>query len=400
MNILVFNCGSSSLSYKIFQINAPGELTTLCAGKAHRVGVTGTTPAYLEHRFNAQTEQNTVPLPNHQTAAAHIIAFVKSRHLSVDAVGHRIVNGGSVFTQSALLTEATLARYQECLPLAPLHNPTALRVIQAAMAALTDVPHYLSFDSAFHTSIPVKAHSYALPYELAQKHHFRKYGFHGLSYIDVMHKAARFLNRPLAQLKIVACHLGTGGSSVTAIRNGQSLDTSMGYSPLQGLVMSTRSGDIDPTVALYLVEQHGYTADQVVDLLNRQSGLLGVSGLSSDIRDLIKAMNEGHERARLAFEMYVYRVKQYIGLMTATLGGLDTLIFTDDVGLYCPEVRRGACDDMGWCGLSLDAAQNAAAADGAQIARISPAGAPVTALVIPNDEEAVIAREGFDLLAK
>lgn len=398
MNILVFNCGSSSLSYKIFQINAPGDLISICAGKAHRVGVTGTTPASLEHQFNAQTEQIITPLPDHQTAAAHIIAFVKSRRIPVDAIGHRIVNGGSVFTQSTLLTEVTLARYQECLPLAPLHNPTALRVIKAAMAALPHIPHYLSFDSAFHTSIPIHAHTYALPYDLAQKHHFRKYGFHGLSYIDVMHKAAQFLNRPLPDLKIVACHLGTGGSSVTAIQNGQSLDTSMGYSPLQGLVMSTRSGDIDPTVALYLVEQHGYTAAQVVDLLNRQSGLLGVSGISSDIRDLIKAMKEGHERARLAFTMYVYRLKQYIGVMAATLGGLDTLIFTDDVGLYCPEVRQEACEQMAWCGLSLDPAKNIAA-DGKTIAQISPAGAPVAVLVIPNDEEAVIAREGFNLLA-
>jgi acetate kinase len=407
LNILVFNCGSSSLSYKVYRAAGSQHLVPILAGKAHRVGVQGTENAFIEHHLDGETFRKVLPIRNHREAATLVITFIRERDVPVGLIGHRFVHGGSLFQRSTLLDAEQLDRLECCLPLAPIHNPNSLSVIHAAREALPGVRQFVTFDSAFHAAIPEYAYTYALPRALVEEHGFRKYGFHGLSYQDVTQKAAGFLDVPLEELRIVACHLGTGGSSVAAVRGGKSVDTSMGYSPLAGLVMSTRSGDIDPILPLHMVERCGYTVPEVTRILNKQSGLLGVSGFSSDIRDLIRAMDErgdisprtedDRQRARLAFEMYVYRLKQTIGSMAAALGGLDVLLFTDTVGLECPEVREAACAGMDWCGIALDPARDRRAT-GETIARVSPDGAPVEVLVVPNDEELVIGMEGMRLL--
>ena len=285
MNILVFNCGSSSLSYKVFQATDSQHLAAVLAGKAHRVGVHGTEDAFIEHHLDGETFRKALPICNHREAATLAITFIRERNVQVDLIGHRFVHGGSLFQRSTFLDALQLERLGRCLPLAPIHNPNSLSVIHAAQEALPGVRQYVTFDSAFHASIPEYAYTYALPRALVEEHGFRKFGFHGLSYQDVTQKAACFLGVSLEALRIVACHLGTGGSSVAAVKGGRSVDTSMGYSPLAGLVMSTRSGDIDPILPLYMVERCGYTASEVARILNRQSGLLAVSGLSSDMRD-------------------------------------------------------------------------------------------------------------------
>lgn len=399
MNILIFNCGSSSLSYKLYRAAGSQDLEALLSGKAHRVGVTGTAAAFIEHHLAGERYQQTGPIPDHGAAAGLVFTFIQTHQLPVDVIGHRFLHGGAIFQQTTLLDEDKIALLEQCLPLAPIHNPNSLSVIRATRQHWPDKPQYVALDSAFHASLPDYAYTYALPRQLTEEYGFRKYGFHGLSYQDVSQKAVIFLDKPATELQIVACHLGTGGSSVAAITAGRSLDTSMGYSPLPGLIMSTRCGDIDPILIFHLLEA-GYTPDAVNRLLNKESGLLGVSGLSSDIRDLIQAMSDQNDqRARLAFQMYVHRLKQYIGGMAAVMGGLNTLIFTDDVGLRCPEVRAAACAGMAWCGINLDLERNRQASGNA-IALISPDEAAVDILVIPNDEERVIGQEGVQLLGR
>ncbi|MDX9952799.1 MAG: acetate/propionate family kinase [Anaerolineae bacterium] len=398
MQILVFNCGSSSLSYKLFTAEDPEALSIVGSGKAHRVGVTGTEPAFIEHRFKTEQVRQVTQIPNHLQAAKLIFDFLHERKLPVEAIGHRFVHGGMLFDCTTQLTPKTLATLERCLPLAPLHNPNSMTVIRAALEAYPGVPEYATFDTAFHATLPPEASTYALPYAIAEHYGFRKYGFHGLSYQSVTESAARYLNRNLVGLKVIACHLGTGGASAAAIRDGQSIETTMGYSPLPGLIMSTRSGDLDPTVVLELCAQHGYTPTQVTRMLNHESGLLGISGFSSDIRDILRRRDEqGDARAELAFAAYSHRLKLALGSLIAVLGGLDVLIFTDDVGLKVPEVRAAACAGMDWCGIRLDPERNEAA-HGEAIAEI---GADrVRVLVVPNDEEGIIAAEGLRLLQK
>ncbi len=368
----------------------------LSSGKAHRVGVTGAEPAFIEHHYGAVRSQLVTPIPDHLRAAELVFEFLRDRDLTVDAVGHRFVHGGTAFDRAALLTSETLPMLERCLPLAPLHNPNSMVVIRAAFAAYPDVPEYAAFDTAFHAALPPEAYVYALPCELADQYGFRKYGFHGLSYQSVMETTARYFNGSLGDLRIVACHLGTGGASAAAIRDGRSIETTMGYSPLPGLIMSTRTGDLDPTVVLELYDRVGYTPAQITWLLNHESGLLGLSGFSSDIRDILRRRDEqGDGRAALTFAAYTHRLKLAIGSLIAVLGGLDVLIFTDDVGLQVPEVRAAACADMAWCGICLNAEKNRVAL-GDVIAEIG--AGRVRVLVVPNDEEAVIAAEGLRLL--
>ncbi|MBN1921783.1 MAG: acetate/propionate family kinase [Anaerolineae bacterium] len=398
MQILVFNCGSSSLSYKLFNGETPEALHIVSAGKAHRVGVTSDEAAFIEHRYGTEQVRLVTPIPDHLQAATLVFDFVRSRGLTVEAIGHRFVHGGTIFGRSTQLNPETLPMLERCLPLAPLHNPNSMAVIHAAFNAYPGVPEYVTFDTAFHATLPPEASTYALPHAIVERYGFRKYGFHGLSYQSVMESTARYLDHDLEGLKIVACHLGTGGASAAAIRDGQSIETTMGYSPLPGLIMSTRSGDLDPTIVLELCAQHGYTPEQVTHMLNHESGLLGISGFSSDIRDILRRRDEqGDARAALAFAAYSHRLKLALGGLIAVLGGLDVLIFTDDVGLKVPEVRAAACAGMDWCGIRLDPEKNGAA-HGETIAEI---GADrVRVLVIPNDEEGIIAAEGLRLLGQ
>jgi acetate kinase len=399
LNILVFNCGSSSLTYKVFKAADVRTVEAAVSGKAHRVGVTGTEPSFIEYKIGESTQKDIIPLKTHKDAAAFILKSLKDR-IDIDLIGHRFVHGGNYFVSSEFINDETLRKLQLCLPLAPIHNPVSLSVINECRQTLPDVKQYVTFDSAFHSSLPAVAYTYALPASVTEKLNYRKYGFHGLSYLNVLLETGHFFKTSPEKLKIIACHLGTGGSSIAAIKDGHSIDTSMGYSPLTGLVMSTRCGDIDPMLTVYLMSVFGYRPDDLLDLLTKKSGLLGISGFSSDIRDIIKNTSpEDKDQADLAFDMYVYRIRKYIGGYAAILGGADVLVFTDDIGVYNWQVREKVCENMDWCGIALDSVANRDY-NGKQIAMLSKENSPASVLCIPADEERVICLEGLNLSAK
>ena len=398
LNTLVFNCGSSSLSYKVFGGTSAALPNVVLRGKAHRVGVQGSEPSFVEHRYGGQAHKDVLPIEDHRKAAALVFDFIGKHSIPIDWVGHRFVHGGSAFTGSVVLGENTLATLRQCLPLAPIHNPIALSVVNESRRTIPLERQYMAFDNAFHATIPPRAHAYLLPRAINEKFGFRKYGFHGLSYSYVVKRTSEFLQLPIAGLRIVACHLGTGGASVAAILGGRSIDTSMGYSPLTGLVMSTRSGDVDPLLTVYLMAAHGYRPDEVMDLLNKKSGLLGISGFSSDIGDIIHHISDQEPSSDLAIRMYVHRLKKYVGSYVAALGGLDVLVFTDDIGLRNPVIRQRVCAQMDWAGIVLDQRLN----EGAPVDRITnlrSAAGTASILTIPTDEELVIFLEGTKLFA-
>ncbi len=391
-NLLVFNCGSSSLTYRVYHAEAGQELSVLAAGKAHHVGTVTQEAAYLSHSLGAETVKDVRPLSSHRDAAAAVLAHLRDHGLRVDAIGHRFVTDGGRFPEAVVITDATLPEVEACNRLAPIHNPTSMSVVHLCRAVLPQVLQYAVFDTAFHATLPEVAYRYALPLALADRFGFRKFGAHGLSYEYVTREVARVLDRPIADQKIVACHLGTGGSSVAAIDGGRSVETSMGFTPLPGLVMSTRSGDVDPSIVLALIAEHGYTAEAVDRLLNRESGLIGISGTSSDLFELIRLADEaGDSRAQLAVAMYIHRLKLYIGAYAAVLGGLDVLAFTDSIGVRGWQVRERACASLGWCGVVLDVEANRRAPVDA-VAVVSSAVSRVKVMSIPTDEEIMIAR--------
>jgi acetate kinase len=398
VNFLIFNCGSSSLSYKVFRREGPGLVEETASGKAHRVGVTGTEPSFIEHRSQGKTSKEVAPMDTHARAALLALKYLSDAGMDIGCVGHRFVHGGSHFRGSVLLDDEALRKLQLCMPLAPIHNPISLSVIAECRRFFPDIPQYVTFDSAFHSSIPPHAYTYALPKRIAEKFGFRKYGFHGLSYSYISEQVSRLTESGGSEMRIVACHLGTGGSSVAAIRNGRSVDTSMGYSPLAGLVMSTRSGDIDPMLAIYLMALYGYSPDELMDALNKRSGLLGVSGFSSDIGDII-ARIPGDKQAELAFNMYIHRLKKYVGSYVAALGGTDVLAFTDYIGAKNWLVRERTCEDMEWCGVELDRELNRAVR-GDSVSVISRRRSRVCVVAIPTDEELVICLEGMGLFGE
>ena len=398
MTILILNSGSSSLSFKIFEVGRAGEPKAVLSGKANRVNVRGTEPSSLEIMQEGQTRIVTVPIASHAQAARLILDEIRGMGIVVDAAGHRFVHGGDFFHGPAFVTDATMADLVRCLPLAPNHNPNALSIIRECSRHLKDTPQFVSFDSAFHSTIPRYASAYALPRRIVERFGFRKFGFHGLSYAYVTRALQSYLGRPLRGTKLVACHLGTGGSSVAAIRDGRSLDTSMGYTPLPGLVMSTRCGDIDPALSIYLMETFGYRPDAVMDLLSKQSGLLGLSGFSSDIRDIAGRLAEGEgTQSALAFRMYVHRLKKHIGNCVVQLGGIDILVFTDDIGVKDPFVREKVCENMRWCGVELDERRDREASPD-RIATLSSDRSAVLVLSIPTNEELMICLEGAQLI--
>lgn len=397
-NILVFNCGSSSLTYKLFECDEPGNTRAILSGKASRVGVKGTEPSRIRTQYGNHVTEQTIPIPNHRKAAALALQHVAEFGIDVDYVGHRFVHGGSYFQRSVFVNEQTLETLKLCQPLAPIHNPNSLSVIEECIRKLGEVRQYVAFDSAYHSSIPEVVYSYALPKRITDKFGFRKYGFHGLSYSYVVKEAARFLETPLEELKIVACHLGTGGSSTVAIRAGRSIDTSMGYTPLPGLVMSTRSGDVDPMLAIYLSTAYGYRSEELMDLFSKRSGLLGISGFSSDITDLLaQTSGEEKEQAELAFNMYVHRLRKYVGSYVVELEGIDVLIFTDDIGVRSWQVRAGVCQGMEWCGLELDEQLNRGASPDV-ISPLHSKTSKARILSVPTNEELVICMEGVKLI--
>jgi acetate kinase len=371
------------------------NIRVVLSGKAHRVGVKGSKPSSIEYDRGASRESIETPLDDHGQAAVLVLDKLGELGIKLDCIGHRWVHAAGYF-QTAWIDNAVLARLKALVPILPVHHPAILRVIYACRKALPALPQYVTADGAFHSTIPACAYTYLLPEGLVKKFGFRKHGFHGLSYRYIVRKTAESLGIPLQGSRIVACHLGTGGSSAVAVKDGESVDTSMGYTALSGLVMSTRSGDIDPILTLYLMAEYGYHPDDLMDMLNKKSGLLGISGFSSDIRDIIQRVGEDAQ-AKLAFEMYVYRLRKYVGSYVAVLGGLDVLVFTDDIGVHNWLVREKVCQGMDWCGVRLDAEANQRAS-GDEIARLDAPDSKVRVLIVPTEEELVICWDGIALM--
>ncbi len=402
MRVLVLNCGSSSLKFQLIEsLAAPisGERENrLARGLIDRIGdqaictFTGT---------GRSPSSESTPIRNHEEAVQKVLSWLKPEKGSgfeeIDAVGHRVVHGGDRFTGSVLIDDEVDAIIEALNDLAPLHNPACLSGIRAARAVLSSaVPMVAVFDTAFHHTMPDYASTYAIPYELSSRHRVRRYGFHGLahSYLALRYTEIRAI--PTDQVKIVTLHLGNG-CSAAAIRRGKSVDTSMGFTPLEGLVMGTRSGDLDPAVVGYLALKEGISVTEVEGLLNKQSGLLGISGRSNDMRELIERAKEDG-RARLAIEIFCYRARKYLGAYLAALGSAEAVVFSGGIGENSPLVRAKICEDMEWCGLRLDSHRNDALV-GVE-GQISTDAARIHSYVIPTDEELVIARETVSVVEK
>ncbi len=398
MNILVLNCGSSSLKYQLIDMK---NENVLVKGLVERIGIEG---SILKHTptgkadFVVQT-----PMKDHQDAVRLVLdALVDKDHgviKSVDevnAVGHRVVHGGELFTSSVIIDENVKKAIDECSSLAPLHNPPNLIGIKACETLMPNVVQCAVFDTAFHQTMPEKAYLYAIPYEYYDKYKIRKYGFHGTSHKYVSQRAADVLGKPISQLKIITCHLGNG-ASICAIENGKSVDTSMGFTPLEGIAMGTRSGDIDPAVIAYLMEKEKISAKDVENILNKKSGVLGLSGVSSDFRDIEGAKKNGDKRAAIALDVFNYKVAKYIGSYAAAMNGVDAIVFTAGLGENSPPVREEICKSLAYLGVKVDADKNNCR--GKEI-DFATEDSTTRAFVIPTNEELTIARETKLLLDK
>ncbi|WP_176253344.1 acetate/propionate family kinase [Enterocloster alcoholdehydrogenati] len=396
MNILVINCGSSSLKYQL--INSDSE-AVLAKGLCERIGIDGSRITYQPEGGEKIVKES--PMPTHTQAIQLVLealtdsttGVIKSLD-EVGAVGHRVVHGGEAFTSSTRITEETIAAIEACNDLAPLHNPANLIGIRACQELMPNTPMVAVFDTAFHQTMPEKAYLYGLPYEYYEKYKVRRYGFHGTSHSYVSKRAAEFLGKPYDNLKTIVCHLGNG-SSISAVKNGESVDTSMGLTPLEGLVMGTRSGDIDPGVMQFLMHKENMDINEMLNVLNKKSGVYGMSGVSSDFRDIENAANEGNKRAETALESFVYRVAKYVGAYAAAMGGVDAIAFTAGVGENDKITRKKVCDYLGFLGITIDDEANAKR--GEEIV-ISTPDSKVSVLVIPTNEELAIARETLALV--
>lgn len=398
MKILVINTGSSSLKYQLIDME---NESVLAKGLCDRIGIDN---SYIKHtRTGNDPVIINIEMPNHQAAIKQVIDALTDEDTGVirdmseiAAVGHRIVHGGEKFHDSVIIDDNVMAAIRECIDLAPLHNPPNIIGIEACQHLMPNTPMVAVFDTAFHQTIPQYAYLYALPYEMYEKHGIRKYGFHGTSHKYVAQRAAAMLGRPLEELKLVTCHLGNG-ASVCAVESGRSVETSMGFTPLDGLAMGTRSGSIDPAVVKFLIENEKMSTKEIDDYLNKKSGVLGISGVSSDFRDLEDAIEAGNERALLAIKIFCYRVKQYIGSYAAVMNGLDAVVFTAGIGENNPLVRGMIMENLDFLGLRIDPEKNKVR--GREM-DISTSDARVRTLVIPTNEELAIARETLKLISK
>ncbi len=390
MRILVLNSGSSSIRYQLFDMSG-GDV--LASGIVEQIGEAA---SRLHHRSGEEAEEivREVSTPDHRAGFQQIEALLSENGSLDDAgalfgIGHRVVHGGEVFTEPTLIDDEVIATIRQQIPLAPLHNPANIVGIEVARAHMPDVPQVAVFDTAFHQTIPPRAYHYALPFDLHEEHHVRRYGFHGTSHRCVAGRAAEYLERPLASLNLITLHLGNGASA-TAIQAGLSVDTSMGMTPLEGLIMGTRAGDLDPAIPFFLARATGRSAEQVEALLNTESGLKGICGVN-DMRTIQRRASEGDERSRLAMEMYAYRVRKYIGAYSAVLGRVDAIVFTAGIGENSPGIRASACQGLSPLGIEIDPAANTAASR--EPREIQPQGAALKVLVIPTNEELEIAQE-------
>ena len=391
MNILIFNCGSSSQGFTVFHQNGGSEPDIAAFGKARNVATLTKSAACLDWTINDISGSIEADFSTHRLAAEKILEVLQTNGVRIDAVGHRFVNGGPYFKKSALLDEEALAKLRECLPLAPIHNPNSYSVIEVCLEKLPGIPQYAIFDTAFHSQMAPEHTAYAIPQSDAQKYGWHKIGFHGLSYQYVSRRAAELMNKPLDQVKLIMCHLGTGGSSVCAFQNGHSIDTSMGYSPVAGLVMSTRCGDLDPEIVLDMVRK-GMTPDQASDYLNKKCGMIGLSSFSSNLGEVIRAAEQGNKECELAFHVYVNRLRGYIGNFLYQMNGADALVFTDDAGVKFSKMREAVCTDADFMGIQLDRAANTAYGMKGE-ACISAPESRIQIWVIPTNEELTIYNE-------
>ena len=394
MKVLVINAGSSSIKYQLFDM--PGR-TILAKGMVERIGSLG---AQLVHNFKNDKHVAQVEAGDHDAGMDVIMATLTDATIGaveniseIEAVGHRVVHGGEEFTGSVLIDEHVLESIERFADLAPLHNPPNLTGIRAAMHSLPGAVQVACFDTAFHTTIPQTAYLYALPYEIYEKYRIRRYGFHGTSHRYVARQCAKLMGMDKTEANIITCHLGNG-CSMAAVKEGNSVDTSMGLTPLEGLVMGTRCGDIDPAI-LFQLGDKGYSIDQLNDMCNKQSGLLGISGISNDMRNLNELVKEGNERAKLAVDIFAYRIKKYIGTYTAVLGRLDAIVFTGGIGENNPDLRAQVCAEQSQIGIEIDAERNEAKSSDNRL--ISADTSRVKVYVIPTDEEAAIAGDTYEL---
>lgn len=395
MNVLVINCGSSSLKYQL--INSDTE-DVLAKGLCERIGIDG---RLVYQKAGCDKEITEAAMPTHKEAIQMVLdALVNDKtgavkSLSeVNAVGHRIVHGGEKFASSVVITDEVLEAVAQCNDLAPLHNPANLIGINACKELMPGVPMVAVFDTAFHQTMPEKAYLYGLPYEYYENYKVRRYGFHGTSHSFVSKETARFLGMDLENSKIIVCHLGNG-ASISAVKDGKCVDTSMGLTPLEGLVMGTRSGDIDPAIMEYIAKKEDLDIAGVMNVLNKKSGLEGISGLSSDFRDLTAGAKEGNKRAIAAIEVFCYRVAKYVGSYAAAMNGVDAIAFTAGIGENVGLVREKVCSYLGYLGITLDAEANAKSGDNCVI---SAADSKVKVAVIPTNEELAICRETVALV--
>ncbi len=395
MKVLVMNCGSSSLKYQL--IDSVSE-AVLAKGLCERIGIDGRLTHKPTGKDSVAIEAD---MPSHKAAVSLVLSHLTDpvcgviRDLSeIEAVGHRVVHGGEKFARSVVLNGEVIAEVEKCNELAPLHNPANLIGINACQELMPGVPMVAVFDTAFHQTMPKKAYLYGLPYEYYEKYKVRRYGFHGTSHSYVSKRVPEILNRDGASLKTIVCHLGNG-SSICAVDGGQSVDTSMGFTPLEGLVMGTRSGDLDPAVLEYIAGKEGLDVGGVVNVLNKKSGVQGISGVSSDFRDLDTASREGNERAAAALDIFCYRVAKYVGSYAAAMNGVDVIAFTAGIGENDANVRAKVCAYLGYLGIAIDGEANRCRGEEKVI---STADSKVTVMVVPTNEELAIARETVALV--
>ncbi|MCX7781118.1 MAG: acetate kinase [Negativicutes bacterium] len=391
MKILVVNCGSSSIKYQLFDMT---DESVLAKGLVERIGLAGSVLTHQPHdkdkvKLEADIKNHSIGIKMVMEALTDAQHGVIKSMEEIAAIGHRVVHAGEKFADSVLITPAVMDALKECIELAPLHNPPNIMGIEACSEIMPGVPQVGVFDTAFHQTMPKHAFLYGLPFEAYEKYGVRRYGFHGTSHKYVSQRAAELMGEHMTNLRIITCHLGNG-ASIAAIKNGKSIDTSMGFTPLEGLVMGTRSGEIDPAIIPFLMKKEGLSPDQIDTYLNKKSGVLGISGVSSDFRDIEDAAGQGNERAQLALDIFAYKVKKYIGGYVAVMGGVDAIVFTAGLGENAPGMRDKICNGLEYLGTRIDPVKNNIRGKAQEI---SVDGAKVKIFVIPTNEELVIARD-------
>lgn len=397
MKVLVINCGSSSLKYQVLDMV---NESLLCKGLVERIGMEGSVIGH--EKIGEDKIKTEVPMKDHKDAIEQVLTAIQDPAHGVvksldeiGAVGHRVVHAGEKYASSVLITDEVIKALEECVALAPLHNPPNLYGIEACKQLMPKTPMVGVFDTAFHQTMPAESYIYALPYEYYTKYGVRRYGFHGTSHKYVSHKAAEMLDVNINDLKLITCHLGNG-ASVSAIKRGVCIDTSMGFTPLEGLVMGTRSGDIDPAIVSFIAEKEGISLEEASDILNKKSGVLGISGVSSDFRDLEEAVSEGNERAMLALKVFAHKVRFYIGAYIAEMNGCDAIIFTAGVGENDVNMREYICTELGNLGIKLDPVKNKVRG---KERIISKDDSRVKILLVPTNEELMIAKDTYQIVS-